>query len=90
MKRLLSTTLAFILLGSFSFAQEEKKDNAKKEEKKYKNLPIKAERFFDLDTDEGTWMSLDVSPDGKTIVFDMLGDIYSLPISGGLATRITK
>ena len=90
MKRLLYTTLAFILLGSFSFAQEEKKDVAKKEEKKYKNLPIKAERFFDLDTDEGTWMSLDVSPDGKTIVFDMLGDIYSLPISGGLATRITK
>ena len=76
MKRLLFTTLAFIILGSFSFAQEEKKDVAKKEEKKYKNLPIKAERFFDLDTDEGTWMSLDVSPDGKTIVFDMLGDIY--------------
>ncbi|MEP2937257.1 MAG: amidohydrolase family protein [Gilvibacter sp.] len=37
-------------------------------------------------TDEGTWMNLDVSPDGKTIVFDMLGDIYSMPISGGNAT----
>ncbi|PVY42980.1 imidazolonepropionase-like amidohydrolase [Pontibacter virosus] len=36
-------------------------------------------------TDEGTWMSLDVSPDGKEIVFDMLGDIYSMPITGGKA-----
>ena len=36
-------------------------------------------------TDEGTWMNLDVSPNGKTIVFDLLGDIYSIPISGGTA-----
>ncbi len=36
-------------------------------------------------TNEGTWMSLDVSPDGKTIVFDLLGDIYSIPIEGGKA-----
>ncbi|WP_298311798.1 amidohydrolase family protein [uncultured Aquimarina sp.] len=36
-------------------------------------------------TDEGTWMNLDVSPDGKTIVFDLMGDIYSIPISGGKA-----
>ena len=36
-------------------------------------------------TTEGTWMSLDVSPDGKEIIFDLLGDIYSLPITGGEA-----
>ena len=41
-----------------------------------------------ITTDEGTWMNLDVSPDGKTIVFDLLGDIYNLPIEGGKATLL--
>ncbi len=39
-------------------------------------------------TDEVTWPSVDVSPDGRTLVFDVLGDIYTLPVSGGTATRI--
>lgn len=37
---------------------------------------------------EGTWMSVDVSPDGRTLAFDLLGDIYSLPIAGGEATLL--
>ena len=41
--------------------------------------------WINFSTDEGTWMNLDVSPDGSTIVFDLLGDIYSLPVSGGKA-----
>ena len=41
-------------------------------------------------TDEGTWLDLDVSPDGSTIAFSMVGDIYTLPISGGKATRISS
>ena len=42
-----------------------------------------------FETSEGTWMNLDVSPDGRRIVFDLLGDIYVMPIEGGTATRIT-
>nr|WP_197276102.1 amidohydrolase family protein [Mangrovimonas sp. TPBH4] len=41
-------------------------------------------------TDEGTWMNLDVSPDGKYIVFDMLGDIYKIKSTGGKATCLRE
>lgn len=38
-----------------------------------------------IDVHQGTWMSLDVSPDGRNIVFDLLGDIYQIPFKGGRA-----
>ena len=40
--------------------------------------------------DSGTWMNVDVSRDGKLIAFDLLGDIYVMPISGGTPTRIAE
>lgn len=46
-------------------------------------------RQIPINVSSGTWMSLDLSPDGETIVFDLLGDIYTLPISGGKATNIS-
>lgn len=42
-----------------------------------------------IETDEGTWMNVDVSPDGKQIVFDLLGDIYLMAITGGDAKLIS-
>lgn len=39
---------------------------------------------------EGTWMNLDISPDGNNIVFDLLGDIYIIPSSGGKAQLLTS
>jgi Tol biopolymer transport system component/imidazolonepropionase-like amidohydrolase len=51
-------------------------------------LILKTAETIDFTTDEVTWPSLDVSPDGRTIVFDVLGDLYTLPIDGGQATRI--
>lgn len=43
-----------------------------------------------IDTDEGSWMNVDVSPDGRTIAFDLLGDIYTMPIAGGTPTRVAE
>src|SRR5215510_14261852 len=53
-------------------------------------LPLTPAKPLKFTTDEGTWLSLDVSPDGRTIVFELLGDIYTLPITGGKASRITS
>ena len=52
------------------------------------NAPPGQSREVRIDTDRGTWMSVDVSPDGETIVFDLLGDIYVMPIAGGRARAI--
>ena len=52
-------------------------------------LPLTPARHVHIDTDEGTWISLDVAPDGRSIVFELLGDLYSLPIGGGEARAIT-
>jgi imidazolonepropionase-like amidohydrolase/Tol biopolymer transport system component len=43
-----------------------------------------------IDVTEGSWMNVDVSPDGKTIAFDLLGDIYTMPIGGGTPKRIAE
>lgn len=43
-----------------------------------------------IKVDNGSWMNVDVSRDGKLIAFDMLGDIYTMPIGGGTPTRIAQ
>ena len=54
-----------------------------------KDLPLKPGRTVEFTATEGSWLSLDVSADGSTVVFDLLGDLYTVPIAGGEATRIT-
>ena len=73
---------ALLLFASFAVHTQEKKDDAPA------GLILDKGETIDFTTDEGTWMSLDVSPDGRSIVFDLLGDIYTLPVGGGEATRI--
>ena len=52
------------------------------------SLALTTAETLEFTTDEVTWPSVDVSPDGRTLVFDVLGDLYTLPIDGGTATRI--
>ncbi|MBY0368103.1 MAG: PD40 domain-containing protein [Proteobacteria bacterium] len=53
------------------------------------NAPPGAAKTASIDVTRGTWMSVDISPDGKTLVFDLLGDLYTLPITGGEAKALT-
>jgi imidazolonepropionase-like amidohydrolase/Tol biopolymer transport system component len=52
--------------------------------------PPGEEREVKIATETGTWMNLDLSPDGATIVFDLLGDLYLLPRAGGTAKPLTE
>lgn len=49
-----------------------------------------AERQIAYTVSEGTWLNIDVSPDGESLAFDLLGDLYVIPIGGGHAERITS
>ena len=70
--------------------QEKPKDPAAEKKKAAKNeLPLEMKDTLEFETDEGTWISLDVMPDGKAVVFELLGDLYRVPIGGGDATRLT-
>lgn len=51
--------------------------------------PPGARTQVSIDTDEGTWMDLDVSPDGSHLVFDLLGDLFVVDIAGGEARALT-
>lgn len=53
-------------------------------------FPIKPARTVEFTTTEGTEMNVDISPDGKTLLFDLLGDIYTLPAIGGVAKKVTN
>lgn len=76
----LTTVLLALAVGSVLAADEEESWDVNA-------IPGDA-REIAIDTRSGSWMSLDVSPDGKTIAFDMLGDVYTLPIDGGQAKSV--
>lgn len=75
-----SLFIALSIISSSLFAQQNPKWNIEK--------PSGPTKSFSFQTNEGTWMNLDLSPDGQEIVFDMLGDIYKIPVTGGKATLL--
>ena len=93
MTRLSTILLAAVLVAPLvgqDKPQDKPKDPAADKKKADKNeLPLETKEKLEFETDEGTWISLDVTPDGKEIFFELLGDIYKVPIAGGDAARVT-
>ncbi|MBX3479210.1 MAG: PD40 domain-containing protein [Caulobacter sp.] len=69
-----------------SFAAAARKDPPKWDV----NAPPGPSKDVTIDTTTGTWMSVDISPDGKEIIFDLLGDLYVIPVAGGEARALTS
>lgn len=84
--------LVLSLVAHYCFAQVAK-DSSLAREKKPDKWDVAAShgpsKEVEFETDEGTWIDLDVSPDGKKIVFSLLGDIYVMPSTGGEATLLS-
>jgi len=78
--------------AGFNFQDEsiQSTDTTKSKKAEKKDLPLKPERKINFTTSESSWMSIDISPDGQTLVFDLLGDLYTIPIAGGKATPLTS
>jgi Tol biopolymer transport system component len=84
---LVAVTAALTTVAPLAARQQTPSDSSKADEKA--SLPLQPTRSLAYTADEGTWISVDVSPDGRTVVFDLLGDLYTVPIAGGQATRLT-
>ncbi|WP_137224088.1 amidohydrolase family protein [Shewanella sp. MEBiC00475] len=81
----LYTAMALTLgMSSFAYAED---DKVKWHVNAPENAPLSK---IDINVTEGTWMNVNVSPDGEHIVFDLLGDIYQIPIAGGEAKPLAK
>jgi Tol biopolymer transport system component len=83
--RIYLSLLACFFLATYHEANSQKiiaKDNSQ--------LPIKPMRTFTITTDEGSFMDVDVSPDGNKILFTLLGELFIMPSSGGKAEQLTK
>jgi hypothetical protein len=76
--------------GAVAPATEPEKTDKKDEKKWDVNNPPGPSHDVTIDVTKGTWLSLDVSPDGKEIAFDLLGDIYVIPFGGGEAKAIAS
>ena len=105
MKYYLATAIAAALFADAAYAQEaspaaetanatntEAADAAKAKDEKWDvNAPKGATvKQVPIQTDEGSWIDVDLSSDGKAITFSLLGDIYTMPVSGGQPARVAE
>ncbi len=90
--------LSLILLATPATAQDSEalyhpvtgSEQTAEEGRRGQALPLQPARTIAIDLDEGTWLSPDLSPDGRTVFFELLGDLYSVDLGGGEARQLTS
>ncbi len=82
---LLVIVAALLLISSPGLSAQISPDTHEVRGKLSDSLPLEPGRVLRFDETEGTWVSLDVAPDGKEIVFELLGDLYRMDVQGGTA-----
>lgn len=87
-RNLTAVLLAMGLVGFVTLRGQDRQAAADDTAKPGEGFTLKTAETIEFTTDEVTWMQVDVSPDGGTILFDLLGDLYTMPIGGGEAKRI--
>ena len=90
LRPILWSAASLVIATSASAQTTTQNDSAARAATRSSSLPLITTRTLKFTTDEGSWISLDLSRDGQTIIFDLLGDLYTLPITGGIARRITS
>ncbi|NQY17825.1 MAG: PD40 domain-containing protein, partial [Alteromonas sp.] len=93
-KSLLAVTLVSALGLGMAPASYAQNDSEKKTEYELDNWDVSNPPYalneVTIKTNETTWSSLDVAPNGEFMVFDMLGDLYKVNMNGGDATPLTQ
>ena len=89
MRYSLVSVLAALLFSGAAHAQAGTENSA--DDKWDVNAPKGAMiKQVPINVDEGSWIDVDVSPDGQSLAFALLGDIYTMPIVGGRPVRIAE
>ncbi|HEX6982300.1 MAG TPA: amidohydrolase, partial [Balneolaceae bacterium] len=93
MKRIILSTLTavFVMLSGMNITAVAQQSESRADAIEYSSseLPLESARTVHLETNEGTWLSIDIHPSGEKIIFDYMGDLYELPIEGGEARQLT-
>ena len=89
-RRWVVLVLAFLLGSVSALVAQDEPSGEREKSVEQEGLPLAPGRRVQATLTEGSWLSVDVSPDAGTLVFDLLGDLYTMPFSGGVPTPLTQ